>query len=244
MTITSILIPHRLAGPQLAEHLPELAKSLRAAVESCEIVLIDAGGAKPTTSLLAAAGEANVRLARLLPSGGLGAAIAAGVSAARGQQVLLMQPGAELYYEQIAELLSKLSRADLVFCRRQRNGISKAWHRVARIPRWLMLGLEVKDPASLLWAARREAVLGLDLPRGMVRYLPDLVAARGYRVTEALQTSPNIERVIDEGWPNPGDLLAAWWLSHRSRDSQWEEFNSPSRDILPINDETQRRKSA
>ena len=248
MTLTTIIIPHLSVDSTLIERLPTLASTLNKVVDAPEIIVIDAGGGKPCSDLLEVAARHHLRLGRLLPSGGLGAAISAGVLAARGERVLLIQPHLfaefESQLEDVRQTLAKLNRADLVYCRRKRSGLQKAWHRVARIPRWLLLGLEVKDPVTGLWAARREAVMGLDLPRDMVRYLPDLVNARGYRVTEVLQSSPVTPQRIYGSWPHPGDLLAAWWLSHRSRNSQWEEFSTPAREILSLPEEPQRRKSA
>src|SRR5437868_14043031 len=102
--------------------------------------------------------------------------------------------------------------------RRKSTGFRKLYERVARIPRWLLLGLESHDPDCLLWAARREAVADISLMAGMARYLPAIVANRGYRVCEAYIEHTGPRQLLQDVAPNPGDLLAAWWHCRRWRD--------------------------
>ena len=117
----------------------------------------------------------------------------------------------------MSSLLDELVRADLVVGRPVRHGVRKTLHRLTRIPRWCLLGLEVRDPECLVWAARREAISGLQLPRGMYRYLATLVAARGYRVGEVTVPTQGRSIALSDGLANPFDLLAAWWFKRRWR---------------------------
>ena len=117
-------------------------------------------------------------------------------------------------------MLEKLKRADWVQGRRQReNAAQRFWNRMRRLPRRLLLGQDIRDPDCLCWTALREAVQGVDLPPGMNRYLPWLVASRGYRVSEVtVQHRPG----NSECWPHQrfrgwGDLLAMWWITRRRR---------------------------
>ncbi len=82
----------------------------------------------------------------------------------------------------------------------------------------------MRDPECLVWAARREAVAGVELPCGMYRYLATLVAARGFRVGEITVPTPGRSVALSDGWPNPGDLLAAWWLKRRWRQYEHVEL--------------------
>jgi hypothetical protein len=106
--------------------------------------------------------------------------------------------------------LERLTRADLVYGKRPRHGLAKLWQRVVRVPRWLLLGLEVRDPNCLYWAARREAVARLDLSGELHRHIATLVAARGFRVDEAPVHD-------DRRWwwefSRPSALFTAWRLS-------------------------------
>jgi hypothetical protein len=201
-----------------------------------------------------------VRLLRLTPACGLSAALTAGVALATGDCVVTLPAGELCSPGLLASLLDELVRADLVVGRPARQGIAKTLHRLARIPRWLVLGLEVRDPECLVWAARREAIAGLQLPRGMYRYLATLVAARGYRVAEVTVPTPGRSVTLSDGFPNPGDLLAAWWFKCRWRqyervevcdadltDSNWQDLcASPA--VCPANRDSQlnliRRESA
>ena len=161
--------------------------------------------------------DRRVRLLRLAPACGLSAALTAGLAVVRGDYVVTLPAGELCSQELLTSLLDELVRADLVVGRPWRQGVAKALHRLARIPRWLLLGLEVRDPECLVWAAHREAIDGLQLPQGMYRYLATLVAARGYRVAEVTVATHGRSVALSDGWPNPCDLLAAWWIKRRWR---------------------------
>jgi hypothetical protein len=153
-------------------------------------------------------------------------AIVAGVRAARGQAVAVIEPGERYPVGQLAGLLRGLSRADFVCGRRRRHGWPKLAERMARLPRWLLLGLDARDPGCLFWAARREVFNGLQLVPRFVRHLPALVARQGFRVdsmyveertsqrptgTAALLDQPEAPHVAS------ANLLSAWWTCHKLR---------------------------
>jgi hypothetical protein len=66
----------------------------------------------------------------------------------------------------------------------------------------------------LLWAARREALANLTLPRGAFRFLPTLVAERGFRV---VRLTLSADRPAQGAAYRPGALarLLARWLGRR-----------------------------
>jgi glycosyltransferase involved in cell wall biosynthesis len=221
MIHTSVLIPQRDAGAAIAAQMPRLRLTLDRLGRPYEIIVIDDGSAPLTRHILEdlLKQQPSVRVLHLDRPAGISAALTAGIAAARGEVLVTIEAGQRYRSEQIAELLSQLVRADLVFGRERRSGLSKVWHRLGRLPRWLLLGLEVRNPECLFWAARKESLAGLELPRGMYRYLPTLVAMRGYRVGEIPIQPLFPSRSAVEGFPNPGDLLAAWWLRRR-----WQNF--------------------
>jgi glycosyltransferase involved in cell wall biosynthesis len=219
MVHTSILLPQNNAADAVAALLPTLRRALDRLGHDYEVIVIDDGSTDDSLRTLQALLPVHdcLKVLRLEQSAGLSAALTAGVAASGGEEIVAMEASERFRVEQIGELLAHLARADLVYGRPRRSGWAKARHRLGRIPRWLLLGLEVRDPDCLFWAARREAVEGLDLPRGMYRYLATLVAARGFRVGEvAIDAGPSA-RPLSDGRPNPGDLLAAWWLQRRWR---------------------------
>ncbi|QDU94661.1 glycosyltransferase family 2 protein [Lignipirellula cremea] len=254
MTVTSILIPHSGAGGRLADQLPMLCTHLAAAVPY-EILAIDAAGATQAAPELLALAETlpALRIFQLQAKASLAAALSVGIEASQGDRLALLEAGRRYRPDELQHLFRSLSRADLVYGRTRRRGWSKAWLRVARIPRWLLLGLQVRDPDCRFWAARKEALAGLNLPRGMYRYLPNLVAARGFRVAETVCEPSSTQDALDDGWPNPGDLLAAWWLVRRTKPVEFREITIEDRsdghdrrraNILELPSQLSRRKSA
>ena len=218
----SVLIPESNAGDELRQQVISVRDTLDELGKPYEIICIDNGSANPTLRLLEnlLEQEPALRVLALSPNSGLSAALAAGINASRGNIIVVIEAGNQYPADQIAELLHHLSRADLVFGQRRVSRVHKIWQRITRVPRAMLLGLEVKDPNCLFWAARREAVERLPLTGGMYRYLSTFVARRGYRVTETY-IEHRLGRQTDVAeTPTPGDLFAAWWLSRRMR---WPE---------------------
>ena len=152
-------------------------------------------------------------------------AIVAGLRAAHGEAVAVIEPGDRYPIAQLPSLLRGLSRADMVCGRRRRRGWSKFVERISRFPRWLFLGLDTRDPDCLFWAARREAFNGLQVLPRLVPYLPSLVARHGYRVDSVYvsdrptaeirasgeQIAPSVPRATR------ASIFAAWWACRRVR---------------------------
>jgi len=225
----SVLIPQRNAGASVVQRAQEVAAVLSHTFD-VEVVIVDDGSAQLPLQMVRTAIDANpqLRLIELTPfrtaGAGVAAAISAGIRAARGDYLLAIDAGGRFNAADATSLLAGLSRADMVYARPRYTGWRKLFRRIARTPRWFMLGLETREPDGLFWAARAEALRGFDLARGMYRYLPDFIAARGFRVAEAMVEcdflAPDFHRLA---WPNPVDLCNAWWLSHRWRQARVAE---------------------
>lgn len=221
----SVIIPQRDRGDDVCRQLDGVAAALAELGGSSEMIVVDDGSASPTLRLLESlTGDfKTLRIIRRHSPGGTSLALSAGMAAARGDVLVALEAGDVYPAEQIPWLVSWLSRADMVVGRRRRQGLAKAWQRVARLPRWMILGLEAHDPDCLFWAARREAVEGIELARGMCRYLPSLVARRGFRICNTYVAYRGKRRRLDDSQPNPGDLLAAWWWCRRWRETEATE---------------------
>lgn len=244
----TVLIPQRGAADAVARQLPTLYRALEALRKSYELMVIDDASDEATQRELAVLQQRHddLRVVTLDRPSGLSAALSAGLAAARGRELLVIEAGERYAANQIGRLLADLARADLVCGCRRRTGLAKFWHRLGRIPRWLLLGLDARDPDCLFWAARSEALAGIQLTRGMYRYISSFVAMRGFRVTEFLVAPQSGGRPLGDGWPNPGDLLCAWWLARRWRNYAVCELagplrlsTTPSTTLPPV-----RRKSA
>jgi hypothetical protein len=197
----SIIIPHCHGQRESASQRQDLQIALRRA-QACELLTKFSGC--PT----------------------IDHAVIAGLRAARGEIVVVIEPGDRYPLTQLSALVRALSRADFVCGRRRRQGWPKLTERLGRLPRWLLLGLDSRDPDCLFWAARREVFNGLQLLPRFVRFLPSLVARQGYRVdsiyveerssaaaaraTESLQTATSVRAA-------PANLLTAWWTCRKLR---------------------------
>ena len=230
MARISVLIPQRNAGAVIASQIAKTREALAQIAGDHEMIVLDDASRPEAVRQLEEllADEPLAQLLQLSPACGLSAALSAGLTAAQGDVIVVLPAGDVCGPDLLRILLEELVRADLVVGRPQRQGFRKVLHRLARIPRWLLLGLEVRDPECLIWAARREAIAHLQLPRGMYRYLATLVAARGFRVSEVTIPTRGRSIALTDGLPNPGDLLAAWWFKRRWRQYERMEItNSP-----------------
>ncbi|HEY1786329.1 MAG TPA: glycosyltransferase [Pirellulales bacterium] len=222
----SILIPQRNAGNELAGQLPELRRVLNLLSLPYEVICIDQASAPATRAALGQLLKQHpfLRVLTLDRSGGLEAALAAGIAAARGELVVAIGPGKEYPVQQIPHLIAELSRTDIVFGRQQLVGWAHAWRQLITLPQRWLLGPELRSSDGLFWAARREAVAGLESARGTARFLPWLVAMRGFRVGETTVRFQPYRPPVHDVWPHPADLLAIWWLRRRYRPGKIEEL--------------------
>lgn len=221
----SVIIPQRDCGEALRGQLPRLREELDRLRLPYEILCVDDGSAEPTRAALGELqmSESALRVLRLDKPAGTSTALSAGIAAARGEILIAIEPGNHYSAEQIPHLIAGLSRLDLVVGRLRLGAWRKFWHRVARIPRWLLLGIEVRHPECLFWAARREAVAEIHLARGMRRYLPWMVARRGFRVGD-MYVRENAGRTrLHDPPANPLDLFTAWWTCRRWRNDSAHE---------------------
>ena len=222
----SVIIPERDCGEALLEQVPRLRAQLDRLALPYEILCVDDGSSQETLNTLAVllGSEPALRLLRLEAPAGTSTALSAGIAAARGDILIAIEAGDRYSVEQIPHLVARLSRLDLVVGRLRLGAWRKFWHRLGRIPRWALLGLDVRHPDCLFWAARREAVEGIHLPRGMRRYLPWLVARRGFRVGDVYVRASGRPTRLHDPPGNPLDLLTAWWTCRRWRNDEAHEI--------------------
>ncbi len=222
----SVLIPVRDCAADLAQQVPRLCAELRRLALPFEVLVIDHGSHAEALRQIEqlAASNPPLRVLRLDEPAGASVALSAGIAAARGRVLVAIEAGQRYPVDQIANLVAGLSRLDLVFARRRLYGWRKLWHRVRRIPRGLLLGLDVRHPECLFWAARREAVADIAIAPGMRRYLPWLVAGRGYRVGDIYVKENPCRSTLHDPAPNPLDLLTAWWTCRRWRSDAAHEM--------------------
>lgn len=170
------------------ENLPILQEELRVALSGLdyEILFVDDGSVDRTPERIEAA--PNIRLIRFEKNSGQSAAIHAGVTAARGATVVVIDGDLQNDPADIPRLLAEITNgADLVcgYRLKRRDTLGKRLtSRIANTVRSRYTKDGVRDTGCTLKAMRRECVSALVPFKGMHRFIPALVKAAGYHLVE------------------------------------------------------------
>jgi dolichol-phosphate mannosyltransferase len=169
-------------------NLPILQEELRVALSGLdyEVILVDDGSIDHTVERIETA--PNIRLIRFEKNSGQSAAIYAGLTAARGATVVIIDGDLQNDPADIPKLLAEIARgADLVCgyrVKRQDTLVKRATSRIANAVRSRYTKDGVRDTGCTLKAMRRECASALFPFKGMHRFIPALVKAAGYRLVE------------------------------------------------------------
>lgn len=169
-------------------NLPILQEELRAALSGLdyEILFVDDGSVDRTPERIEAA--PNIRLIRFEKNSGQSAAIYAGLTAARGGTLVIIDGDLQNDPADIPRLLAEIAHgADLVCgyrLKRQDTVVKRLTSRIANTVRSRYTKDGVRDTGCTLKAMRRECVSALFPFKGMHRFIPALVKAAGYRLVE------------------------------------------------------------
>jgi len=169
-------------------NLPILQEELRGALSSLdyEIIFVDDGSVDGTTERIETA--PNARLIRFERNAGQSAAIYAGLTAARGATLVIIDGDLQNDPTDIPRLLAEIAQgADLVCGYRvnRRDTLTKRLtSRIANAVRSRYTKDGVRDTGCTLKAMRRECVIALLPFKGMHRFIPALVKSDGYRLVE------------------------------------------------------------
>jgi dolichol-phosphate mannosyltransferase len=169
-------------------NLPILQEELRVALSGLdyEVVFVDDGSVDRTVERIETA--PNIRLIRFEKNSGQSAAIYAGLTAARGATVVIIDGDLQNDPADVPKLLAEIARgADLVcgYRIKRRDTVTKRLtSRIANAVRSRYTKDGVRDTGCTLKAMRRECVSALFPFKGMHRFIPALVKAAGYRLVE------------------------------------------------------------
>ena len=169
-------------------NLPILQEELRVALSGLdyEIIFVDDGSVDRTAERIETA--PNIRLIRFEKNSGQSAAIYAGLTAARGATVVIIDGDLQNDPADIPKLLAEIARgADLVCgyrLKRQDTVVKRLTSRIANTVRSRYTKDGVRDTGCSLKAMRRECGSALFPFKGMHRFIPALVKAAGYRLVE------------------------------------------------------------
>jgi glycosyltransferase involved in cell wall biosynthesis len=222
----SIVIPAYNEAESLDPLLAELRVALERVGRTYEIVLVDDGSRDGTAERIAleARRDARVRAVLLAENAGQSAALAAGLSRARGSVIVTLDADLQNDPADLPRLLAALENADVVSgirAGRQDSWVRLVSSRIANATRRAVLGDPVTDIGCSFKAYRREALEGLPMFVGVHRFLPALCVFRGARLAQVEITHrPRRHGVSKYGvgnrlWRGLYDLVGVGWLKSR-----------------------------
>lgn len=154
-----------------------------------EILFVDDGSSDQTLNLLkkAQSSDARIRIARFQRNLGQTAAMAAGFRLAKGDAIATIDADLQNDPMEIPRLAAMLRDWDVV-CGVRTQRRDTMWKRISSrigngFRNWVT-GDNIIDTGCTLKAYRRKCLEGLELYKGMHRFLPTLIKMRGYRVTQ------------------------------------------------------------
>ena len=170
------------------ENLPILQSELRAALGGLdhEIIFVDDGSTDGSASKIERA--PNVRILRFEKNTGQSAALYAGIKAARGRTIAMIDSDLQNDPADIPRLLAEVRRgADLVcgYRAERKDKLGKRLtSRIANFVRSRFTKDYVRDTGCTLKAMRCECADSLVPFKGMHRFIPALIRGAGYRLIE------------------------------------------------------------
>jgi len=178
-----------------AESLSLLWSEVRQVLEPTrlrfEVIFVDDGSRDRSADIVRDFREQDqrVRLVRLKVNAGETAATDAGLKAALGRHVVVMDADLQNDPRDIPAMLAHLDRWDAVTGYRVDRAAGDSWIRQisSRIANWVRNRLSdetVQDSGCTFRAFRRECLHELVLYRGFHRFIPTLLKMQGYRVLE------------------------------------------------------------
>jgi len=170
------------------ENMSILQSELRAALSGLdhEIVFVDDGSTDRSMEKIETAPD--VRVLRFEKNTGQSAALYAGIRAAHGQTIVMIDSDLQNDPADIPRLLAEISRgADLVcgYRAKRKDTITKRLtSRIANFVRSRFTRDYVRDTGCTLKAMRRECATALVPFKGMHRFIPALIRGAGYQLVE------------------------------------------------------------
>jgi len=207
------------------DNMESLQRELHAALKGLnyEIVFVDDGSKDATVSRVET--RPDVQLLAFDKNAGQSAAMYAGIHAARGEVIALLDGDLQNDPADIPLLLAEIEKgADLVCgyrAQRKDTVVKQITSRVANFVRSRFTKDGVRDTGCTLKAMRRECRDALVLFYGMHRFIPALVKGAGYRIVEiAVNHRPRTAGVSKYGLGNRAikatvDMFGVRWLLSR-----------------------------
>ncbi len=221
MPAVSVVIPLYNEEGNIAELQQELAAALTGIDH--EVILVDDCSKDQTLARIVRGPD--VRVIEFAKNTGQSAAMYAGIQAARGEIIVLLDGDRQNDPADIPKLLAEIEKgADLVCgyrANRKDTTFKRIQSRVANAVRSRFTGDGVRDTGCTLKAMRRECREALVPFYGMHRFLPALIKGMGYKLAEVpTHHRPRVAGVSKYGfgnraWKATCDMFAVKWLLSR-----------------------------
>ena len=217
----SVVIPLYNEQDNIAPLQNELATAL--ASIDYELILIDDCSSDDTVKMIARRPE--VRVIEFAKNTGQSAAMYAGIYAAKGEVIVLLDGDLQNDPADIPKLLAEIEKgADLVCgyrANRKDTTFKRVQSRIANFVRSRFTGDGIRDTGCTLKAMRRDCREALVPFYGMHRFIPALIKGMGYKLAEVpTHHRPRTAGVSKYGfgnraWKATCDMFAVKWLLTR-----------------------------
>jgi len=217
----SVVVPLFNEQDNIAALQREVAAALTG--REYELILVDDCSTDDTLARIERA--PNVRVIEFAKNTGQSAAMYAGIHAAKGDVIALLDGDLQNDPADITKLIAELDRGFDLVCgyraKRKDTTFKRIQSRIANAVRSRFTRDGVRDTGCTLKVLRRECREALVPFYGMHRFLPALIKGMGYKVTELpVNHRPRVAGVSKYGfgnraWKATCDMFAVRWLLSR-----------------------------
>ena len=216
------------------ENMPILQSELNAALGGVdyEIIFVDDGSTDRSAEQIER--NPSVRVVRFEKNAGQSAALYAGIKAARGQTIVMIDSDLQNDPADIPRLLAEVSRGGDLVCgyraKRKDTLTKRLTSRIANFVRSRFTKDYVRDTGCTLKAMKRECADALVPFKGMHRFIPALIRGAGYKVVEIpVNHRPRRFGQTKYGfgsraWRATMDMFGVRWLLSRRLNHKLRDF--------------------
>lgn len=207
------------------ENVTDLQMQLETALKGIphELIFVDDGSSDGTAARVRVSSSA--RVLRFQKNAGQSAAMYAGIHAAHGDVIVLIDGDLQNDPADIPALVRKLDEGFDLVCgyraKRKDTAFKRLQSRIANAVRSRFIGDGVRDTGCSLKAMRRECRSAWVPFNGMHRFIPAFIRAAGYRITEvpvnhrARLHGVSKYNFANRAWRATKDMFGVSWLLSR-----------------------------